>query len=115
LNQTFFDQWVRNLANSKYAESTPELTLETLVTPGLDAWLLRTAVIVNPKEQTVLDRLPASKSFILTLKAWSDFRREKQAEEILAHLPAENMLTRYVAQTVVYNRVKHNDLKGAAR
>src|ERR1035437_2746244 len=46
LNQTFFDQWVRDLANSEYAKSNPELTLETLVTPGLDAWLLRNALLV---------------------------------------------------------------------
>lgn len=115
LNQTFFDQWVRDLANSEYAKSNPELTLETLVTPGLDAWLLRNAILVNPKQQTILDRLTVNKPFVLTLKAWSDFRRENQAGEILTKLPPENKLTHFIAQTVVYSRVKHNDLKGAAK
>src|ERR1035437_681663 len=56
LNQTFFDQWVKALASQKYAESNPEQTLEALVTPGLDGWLLNSGIIVNPKQQTILDR-----------------------------------------------------------
>jgi hypothetical protein len=115
LNQTFFDQWVKALASASYAESNPEQTLETLVTPGLDAWLLHTGVLVTPKSQTILDRMKPTEAFVLTLKAYSDFRREKEAEALLPHMLADNKLTRFVAQTAVYNHVKHNDLKGAAR
>lgn len=115
LAQTFFDQWVKNLANSEYAQSTPELTLETIVTPNLDAWLLREGVTVSPRAQTILDRLTDKKPFTPTLKALASFRRAQQAEEILPQLPPENKMARFVASTVVYNHVKNGDLKGAAK
>ncbi|MGZ3722489.1 MAG: hypothetical protein ACXVA9_06145, partial [Bdellovibrionales bacterium] len=108
-------QWIKALASHTYADSTPEQTLETLVTPGLDAWLLNSGIIVNQKQQTILERMKASEPFILTLKAYSGFRNVKQSEELLPQLPADNKLTRFVAQTAVYNHVKHNDLKGAAK
>jgi len=115
LNQTFFDQWVKALANKDYAEDNPEQVLESFVTPGLDGWLLKNAIVVSQKSQTILDRMKPEETFLLTLKAYSDYRREKPSEELLPKLQPENKLTHLVAETVVYNRVKHNDLKGAAK
>lgn len=115
LNQTFFDQWVRNLASSEYADSNPEQTLETIVTPNLDQWLLRSDIVVNTKAQTVLNRLSSTEPFLLTLKAWANLRNPQQAEELIKVLPATNKLTRYLAQTVIYDHVRRGDLKGAAR
>lgn len=113
--QTFFDQWVRNLANAEYAQSTPEMTLESMIAPHLDAWLLREGVVVNTKEQTILDRLADNKAIVATLRAYSSLRRSAQAEQVLPKLRPENKLTRHVANTVVYERVKTGDLKGAAK
>jgi tetratricopeptide (TPR) repeat protein len=115
LNQTFFDQWVKALANSTYAEDNPEQVLESFVTPGLDGWLLKNAIVVSQKSQTILDRMKPDEAFLLTLKAYSNYRRETPSAEILPKLQPENKLTHLVAETVVYNRVKHDDLKGAAK
>jgi hypothetical protein len=115
LNQTFFDQWVRGLADKNFAESNPEQTLETIVTPGLDAWLLRSGVVVNQKAQTVLDTMAATDAFIVTLKAYANMRNPKAAAELLGTLPADNKLTRFLAQTVIYEDVRKGDLKSAAR
>lgn len=115
LNQTFFDQWVKTLASSAYAASEAEQALETIVTPGLDTWLMNTQVIVNPKQQTILEKMKPSEAFVLTLKAYSDYRREKEAGALLPRMSPENKITHLVGDTVVYNHVKHNDLKGAAK
>ena len=113
--QTFFDQWVRILANAEYAQSTPELTLESMIAPHLDAWLLREGVVVNAKEQTILEKLNDKKAIVATLRAYASFRKSALAEEVLPLLRPDNKLTRFVGSTVVYNRVKSGDLKGAAK
>jgi tetratricopeptide (TPR) repeat protein len=115
LNQTFFDQWIKDLANPAYVKSAPELLLETLVTPGLDAWLLQTGVVVSPEQATIVERLPETRPFMSTLKAWNDVRKEKETDAILAQLPADNKLTRFIAQTSVYAHLRKGDLKGAAK
>jgi hypothetical protein len=115
LDQTFFEQWTLALADPGYMKSAAELTFEQLSTVNLDAWLLNADVVINTKEQTILDRIPASRSFVLTLKAWAQLRSDKHAEEMLAKLPSDSKLIPWLAETAIFEHVKHNDLKGAAR
>jgi len=115
LAQTFFDEWIKSLANSEYALSTPEQTLEALVTPQLDSWLLSESIVVTAKDQAILDRITEKKAFIPTLKGWASVRHARAAEEILPSMAAKNKITRFVASTVVYNHIKNGDIKGAAR
>lgn len=114
LNQTFFNEWVRALANPDYAKSAPELALEALVTPNMDAWLMRSPVVFLPKQLTILQRLTADKPFVLTLQAWAALRQGQAVEPILMKLAPENKLTPYLAEREVYTHAKKNDLKGAA-
>ena len=115
LHQTFFDEWVRNLAVERYAQSAPEFALESIVTPQMDSWVMTTGVIVSPEQNAILAQLPAGKAFATTLRAWSDLRNEPAAEELMTKISAESKLARYLAQTAVYAHVKSGDLKGAAK
>ncbi len=115
LDQTFFEQWILSLADPSYMKSAAELTFEQLSTVNLDSWLLNASIVINTKQQTILDRIPANRAFVTTLKAWAQLRSSQQAEAMLKKLPTDSKLTPWLAETAVFEHVKHNDLKGAAR
>jgi tetratricopeptide (TPR) repeat protein len=115
LNQTFFDQWIRSLASSSYANSKGELALESLITPGLDSWLINNAIILTQQQKTIVSHLPQERPLTATLLAWGGLRDAAVASEVLPKLLPENKLTRLVSQTEVSDLVKKNDLKGAAK
>jgi len=115
LNQVFLEQWTQALADNSYRDSAAELVFEQLSTPNLDSWLLNSGLIVSPKQQTVLGRLPTTRNFVLTLKAWSVLREAKLAEEILHGLPVDNKLVPYLAETAIVDHVKRGELKAAAK
>ena len=115
LNQTFFEQWITSLVDPSYMKSASELVLEQLCTANLDAWLLKSNIIVSPKHLTLVSHLPPTRSFVVTLNAWAHLRDEKQAEEFLAKLPIESKLISFLAETALLGHVQRGDLKGAAR
>ncbi len=114
LNQTFFNEWIQALADAEYAKSEPEYALESLVTPGLDAWLMRSPILLSPSQLTVLQRVSANKHFLLTLLAWDALLHRTDLAPLLKRLPAANRLTPLLAEREVLHRTLAHDLKGAA-
>ena len=116
LNQTFFNEWIRALANAEFAKSAPAAALEILVTPGFDAWLIKSPVVVSPKQVTTLEKLADDKPLLLTLKAWAALRQGQGRKEtaLLKKLAPASPLAPLLSEREVYASVKVGDLKGAA-
>ncbi len=114
--QTFFDEWMGQLANPSFRDSPEANSLALTIGTQLDAWLLNEAIWVTPEQSKVIDALPKGTAPVYAaLRAWAGLRKGVAAKEALGGLTPGSALKMPLAQTVALGLARQKDIPGAAK
>ena len=116
LAQPFFNEWSRAMTSSGYSGSESERTLEQVMAPGFDQWLISQSILLTPAQiewvrSTEITRSP----IFLGLHAYAALRSPKVAAQLLSHLPAAHPLKPILAETVMLSLARKEDLAATGR
>jgi tetratricopeptide (TPR) repeat protein len=113
LAQTFFDSWL-NIAKSDSSSSKEFITLDQTVGMTAPAWFADKAITMSDVDRMTIENLDGSKSlFISTAKIWSILRDGKKGLPYLKGLPKGHELILPLANTVVLDLARANNLGDA--
>lgn len=114
LKQTFVDLWVQSIRNQDFLNSRIMLSLDEVVSPEFDKWLINEAITVLPEYVSVLKSMPPSKNKVtLDLQAWAMQRSGLAALPYLKAIPETNSFRIPLSQTVALAYARQNNLAAA--
>lgn len=114
--QTFLNEWLSALAKESFKKNPLAAALEAKLAPEFDSWVVNNVPTLEPEAITTINRFPATRGGpFLTLHAWKSLRSPKDAKTLLAQLPADHKLKRYLGETVVLDLVRNGKLVEAGK
>jgi len=115
LEQVFFDHWTTLLSRPTFATSPAGQALEQAIAPEFDAFLQKSAVMLNAEQETVIRRLTKTSQVYATMKAFIAMRTGIEALHALEQLPEAHFLKAPLSRTVSLAYARKGDLASAAR
>lgn len=116
LKNTFLDQWLDVASNTDFLNHEISIAIDQLITQDESKWLVENGIELSPDQVLKLKTISTTNSkFYNILMAINALRSGENALEWIGKLNENDPLRFYLAQTLILNYSKNNQLAHAAK